>query len=42
MTLLMQLVPLRRDDMLKCDVLNVSQVIGIQSTTTLGIVTGFK
>lgn len=42
MTALMQLVPLRRDDMLKCDVLNASQVIGIQSTTTLGIVTGFK
>lgn len=28
--------------MLKCDVLNASQVIGIQSTTTLGIVTGFN
>ncbi|KYO18226.1 hypothetical protein Y1Q_0011783 [Alligator mississippiensis] len=26
MTVLMQLVPLRRDDMLQCDVLNVSQV----------------
>lgn len=30
MTVLMQLVPLRRDDILKCDVLNVSQVNGIQ------------
>lgn len=42
MTILMQLVPLRRDDMLKCDMLNVSQVVGIQSTTKLGFVTGFK
>lgn len=42
MTVLMQLFPLRSDDMLKCDVLNASQVIGIQSTTTLGIVMGFK
>lgn len=34
MTVLMQLVPLRKDDMRKWDERNASQVIGIQATTT--------